>query len=60
MSRAGETRRGRDGDSWDVGLKFGVACVGDRGLETLFVSLPEPWDGPSESRASAVVHASRS
>ena len=29
--RTGGTRRGREGDSWDVGLSFDVTCVRGRG-----------------------------
>lgn len=63
VSSVGDTRRGREGDSWDVGLRFEVVRVRDGGLRADFESLREAWLGggdPSDNRANATVHASRS
>jgi len=63
VSSVGETRRGCEGDSWDVGLRFEVACVRDRDLEAVFDGLPEPRlgrGGPSDNRANAAMHIVRS
>ena len=63
VSRTGETRRGREGSSWDVGLSFGVTCVWDRGFWAVSEGLLERLldvDGPSDNFARAAIHASRS
>jgi hypothetical protein len=64
VSTIGETRRGREGNSWDVGLGFEVVCSLERGLEAVFEGLRELLlrgeGGPSDSRESASMHASRS
>lgn len=63
VSRTGETRRGREGNSWDVGLDFDVACVRSRGLCVAFEGLHGlrlGGDGPSDKPANAAIHASRS
>ena len=62
VSSVGDTRRGREGDSWDVGLGL-EACVRGRDLEVVFEGLGGPWlggSGPSDNRESASMHASRS
>ena len=64
VSTIGETRRGREGDSWDVGTGFEVVCALERGLEAVFDGLRELLlrgeGGPNDSRESASMHASRS
>ena len=62
VSSIGETRRGREGESWNVGLGFEVARGWDRDLGA-FEGLGELFrgeGGPSDSRESAPIHASRS
>ena len=64
VSTIGETRREREGDSWDVGLGLGVVCVRGRGLgmafEGLLVLLLRREGESSDNRESASMHASRS
>ena len=63
VSSVGDTRRGREGDSWDIGLGIEVTCVWVRGLGAIFEGLREPLLGggdPSDNRESASMHASRS
>ena len=63
VSRTGEMRRGREGNSWDVGLSFEVSCVRSRGLWVAFGGFPDlrlGEGGPSDNFASAEMHASRS
>ena len=63
VSRTGEMRRGREGNSWDVGLSFEVSCVRGRGLCVVFEGLLDlrlGEGGPSDNVARAEMHASRS
>ena len=63
VSSVGETRRGREGDSEDVGLGFELVRLWDRGFVSVFESLRGPWLGggdPSDNRANAAMHPSMS
>ena len=63
VSSVGRTRRGREGDNGDVGLRVEAVRVRDRDLVLVFEGLREPWLGggdPSDNRASAVMQPSRS
>ena len=63
VSRTGETRRGREGNSWGLGFDFEVTCVRDRGLRVVSEGLLETQlgeDGPSDNLARAAMHPSRS
>ena len=64
VSSIGETRRGREGDNWDVSLGFEVEYVRVRDFDIVFEGLCELllWreGGPSDNRESASIHASRS
>ena len=64
VSSAGETRRGREGESWDVSLRLEVVRVWVRDVVTIFEGLRElgfrEEGGSSDNRASAAVHASMS
>ena len=62
VSSVGDTRRGREGESWDVCLGLEV-CVRERCLDAVFGGLHGPWlggGGPSDNRESASMHAPRS
>ena len=62
-SSIGETRRGCEGENGDVAFGFKAVCVRDRDFGTVFVGFPEPSlgrGGPSDNRASAATHESRS
>ena len=63
VSSVGRTRRGREGDNGDVGLRVEAVRVRDRDLVSVFEGLHEPWLGGgdlSDNRASAAMHPSRS
>jgi len=63
VSSVGEERRGREGDSGDVGLGFELARLWDRGFVSVFESLRGPWlggDDSSDNRANAAIHPSMS
>ena len=63
VSSVGRTRRGREGESGDVGLRVEAVRVRDRDLVSVFEGLREPWLGggdPSDNRASATMHPSMS
>jgi len=61
VSRVGEERRGREGDSGDAGLRFELVRLWDRGFASVFEGLRGHWLGggdPSDNRASAAMHSS--
>jgi len=60
VSSIGETRRGCEGESWDISLGPEVVFVRDCDFESLCELLL--WSGgrPSDNRESASMHASRS
>ena len=63
VSSVGDTRRGREGDSGDIGLGFELVRLWDRDFETVFEGLRGPWlsgGDPSDSRANAAMHPSMS
>ena len=63
VSSVGDTRRGREGDSGDVGLRFELVRLWDRGFGSIFEGLCEPWLGggdSSDNRASSAIHPSMS